>query len=72
MSHEEKVKYMRIACNLCRLGFDEKTIDVLVSLYDLVILKEGNATMMDTARVQAAAESREQQRNAPKPKKKVK
>lgn len=73
MTHEEKINYMRIACNLCRIGVDEKMIDTIVSLYDLVLSKEGNATMKDTAKVESDAELRAIKRDAiklPKNKKK--
>lgn len=37
MEHEQKVNYMRIAAGIVGYGFDNKGLDMLVSLYELVI-----------------------------------
>ncbi len=42
MTHEEKLKYMKIAAGIVGYGFDEKGLDMLVSLYDLVTKHEGD------------------------------
>lgn len=58
MTHPEKIKYMEIASNLCRLHFTNEQLDILVSLYELVIEKKGNADMKDVATVEAKVKSR--------------
>jgi hypothetical protein len=47
MTHEEKINYMRIATGIVGYGFDNKGLDILVSLYELVIEKQGK-TDIDT------------------------
>lgn len=49
---------MEIAANLCRLHFTNDQLDILVSLYELVVEKKGNADMMDVATVEAKVKSR--------------
>jgi len=41
MTHEEKINYMKIAAGIVGYGFDTKGLDMLVSLYELVIEKRG-------------------------------
>ena len=52
MTHEQKINYMRIAAGICSLGFTNNQLDLLVSLYELVISKEGNTSLDDTVRVE--------------------
>jgi cystathionine beta-lyase family protein involved in aluminum resistance len=40
MTHEEKVNYMKIAAGMVGYGFDKKGLDMLVSIYDLVLEKK--------------------------------
>jgi hypothetical protein len=47
MTHEEKINYMRIAANLCRFGFDNASLDLLVNLYELTLEKKGSTTIDD-------------------------
>ncbi len=72
MGHDQKINYMSIAASLCKLGFEHKHLDLLVSLYELVLRKEGLADMRDIADVQEACEDREFERQKPKLKKKFK
>lgn len=58
MTHEEKIKYMTIAVNICGFGMREKHIDHLVQTYELVLEKKGNADMMDIAKIQAGLEGK--------------
>ena len=37
MTHEKKIDYMRIATGIVGYGFDPKGLDMLVSIYELVI-----------------------------------
>ncbi|HZI24304.1 MAG TPA: hypothetical protein VFD46_04470 [Chryseolinea sp.] len=52
MTHEEKINYMRIAISLCKWGFENREIDLLVSLYDELLVKGGEMTMRDTAKIE--------------------
>lgn len=45
MTQEEKIKYFQTAASICNLGFDYKTIDLLVNLYDLVLEKKGETDL---------------------------
>lgn len=53
MTHEQKITYMRIATNICRFGFDDRHLDLLVRLYELVQEKKGEATLSDTITIEA-------------------
>jgi hypothetical protein len=59
MTHNEKINYMRMATALCGFGIDVKHLDLLVSTYELILEKGGNADMQDCANVQALVEARE-------------
>lgn len=58
MTHEEKINYMRIAAGICGYGFDPKDLDMLVSLYELVIEKQGEADLKTICRVEADVKKR--------------
>lgn len=58
MTANQKIKYMKIAADLCQFHFKHDQLDLLISLYELVILKEGNADMWDVAKVKAKIEER--------------
>ncbi len=58
MTHEQKIKYMRIAAGLCCFGFNHQQMDLLVSLYDLVIEKQGSTSLMDTSKVEVEVRKR--------------
>lgn len=58
MTHDQKVNYMRIASSLANFGFTNKQLDLLVSLYDLVNDKQGNATIDDVTKVTFEVEER--------------
>lgn len=58
MTHEEKIKYMQIAADMCQFGMKLKHVDLFLSLYELIISKGGNADMVDVAKVKAEIEGR--------------
>jgi len=60
MEHKEKINYMRMASNLTGFGFPEKELDMLVSLYDLILEKKGETSLEDIAKVQVEIEERNQ------------
>lgn len=47
MTKEEKIAYMRIAASICNYGFSNEQLDLLVSLYEL-ILEEKNLVNIET------------------------
>jgi hypothetical protein len=58
MTHEEKINYMRIAAGICCLGFTNDQLDKLVSLYELVIKKEGKSSLEDAIRIEEEVKER--------------
>ncbi len=58
MTHEEKIDYMRIASGICNYGFNNEQLDMLVSLYELVLEKKGDATMQDCSKLQVEVKYR--------------
>ena len=57
MTHEEKVNYMKIAAGIVGYGFDKKKLDMLVSMYDLVLEKKGETDLHSIAMTQAEIEA---------------
>ncbi len=45
MTHEKKIEYMEIASKIVGFGFQEKDLDLLVSVYDLVVEKQGKTDL---------------------------
>ena len=62
MTQEEKINYMRIASGICGFGFKMKDLDLLVSLYELTMKKQGKATINDVVEVEFAVKEREAER----------
>lgn len=58
MTHEQKINYMRIAAGIVGYGFDNKGLDMLVSLYELVIEKQGDTDMKSVCKIEAEVKSR--------------
>ena len=54
MTQEDKIKYFQVAASICNFGFDDKTIDLLVNLYDLVIEKEGETDLKSIIAIKLA------------------
>jgi hypothetical protein len=59
MTHEEKINYMKIAAGIVGYGFDSKGLDMLVSLYELVIEMKGDADLKTISQVQAEVKKRD-------------
>ena len=62
MTHEEKINYIRIASGICGFGFKMKDLDLLVSLYELTMKKQGKATIEDVVEVEFAVKDRDVER----------
>jgi hypothetical protein len=58
MTHEEKIKYMRIAAGIAGYGFKEEVLDTIVSLYELVLDKEGKTSVEDVVRIEHEVKER--------------
>lgn len=58
MTHEEKINYMRIAAGICGYGFKNESLDLLVSLYELILEKQGKSDIEDMVRVEVAVKQR--------------
>lgn len=58
MTHDEKINYMNIAAGICGFGFSREQMDLLVSLYEQVITKEGSADLRGLAKIQSEVEKR--------------
>jgi hypothetical protein len=58
MTHEKKITYMRISSSICNFGFTEQQLDLLISLYELVLEKKGDAAIDDIVKVEMAVEYR--------------
>jgi hypothetical protein len=53
MKHEDKIKYIQIACGMCGFNIPMEYMDMIISMYELILEKEGNADMKDIARIMA-------------------
>jgi hypothetical protein len=62
MTHEMKIEYMKIAAGVCCLGFSFEQLDLLVSLYELVLQKEGETDLRSMVDVKIAAKRRAEER----------
>lgn len=62
MTPEEKLNYMRIAAGIVGYSFDRKGLDMLVSVYDLVIEKQGDADLRSIVKVECEVVERETKR----------
>ena len=61
MTQKEKLNYMRIAMSICNYGFQDKDLDMFVSLYELVNDKKGEADLKDILEVQNKVNERHQE-----------
>jgi hypothetical protein len=59
MTHEQKIDYMRIATSISNMGFEKHHLDLILSLYELVLAKEGETDLVSILRVQSEVEMRE-------------
>jgi hypothetical protein len=60
MSIEEKIQYMRIACNIAGYGFKDDAIDMIVSLYELILEKKGKGAIDDIVRIEYEVKKRQE------------
>lgn len=62
MTHEEKINYMRIACSICNYGFSHEQVDLMVSLYEMVRLTDGNGTLKGVLDIHEVVKQRAEDR----------
>ena len=62
MTQEEKIQYITIAANICKFGFTQHQMDLLISLYDLVMEKEGDTDLRSIAQTEALVNQRTEAR----------
>ena len=62
MSNEEKINFMRIAAGICGFRFENHHLDLLVSLYELTLRKQGKTTMDEIVNVEFSVNKREEER----------
>lgn len=58
MTHEEKIEYMRISAGICCYGFSHQQMDLLVSLYELVLQKKGEGKLDEILHAQRECKTR--------------
>ena len=51
MTHDEKIEYMRLATAFADIQCGLVELDMLISLYDLILEKKGNTDLMSLAKV---------------------
>ncbi len=62
MTHEEKINYMRIATGMAGFTIKNYHLDLLVSVYELVIEKEGKSSVDDVCKIEGGVRLREELR----------
>lgn len=58
MTQEEKIEYMKMAAGLCNFGFSHEQLDLLVSIYELVIEEKGDTCLSKVFKLSREAEDR--------------
>ena len=51
MTQEEKTSYMKVACGLVGFNFEKKGLELLVTVYDMVINKKGETSINDLVNI---------------------
>lgn len=52
MTHDEKIQYLKIALGIAGLGVDHKHLNLMISIYELVLEKKGETTLDDVIKVE--------------------
>ena len=60
MEHKEKINYMRIASGMAGFSIQNKHLDLLVSLYEYVLEKQGGGNLREIISIEAEAMKREE------------
>ena len=62
MTYEEKINYMKIATGIVGFGFEKKGLDMLISIYDLVLENKGKTDLHSIVKIECLVEEREKER----------
>lgn len=58
MTHEEKIEFMRIACNMAGYNFKDEVLDMILSLNDLVLEHKGQTDLKMVCKVEEEVKKR--------------
>ena len=58
MEHKEKINYMRIASGIAGYGFKHEQLDLLVSLYELILVHEGESNIKHVVKIESEVKNR--------------
>jgi hypothetical protein len=56
MTRKEKVNYFRIACNLQRIGVNERTADQIIETYETVMKLGGDFSLKNAVDIEVSIE----------------
>ena len=59
MEHKEKINYMRIASGMAGFSIQNKHLDLLVSLYEYVLEKQGDGNLREIISIESEAKKRD-------------
>jgi len=62
MTQEDKLRYFKMAASFNNMGFTTGQVDLLVSMYEVVMQKKGKTSIDDMVRVQFEVKDREIER----------
>lgn len=62
MTHDKKIDYMKIAAGIVGYAFDRKGLDLMVSIYETVIEKEGKTDLKMLSDVESEVKLRDDAR----------
>ena len=58
MTHEEKINYMRIASGIAGYGFKTSQLDLLVSLYELILVHKEESNIKHVVKIESEVKNR--------------
>lgn len=58
MTHDEKINYMRIASGIAGYGFKHEQLDLLVSLYELILEHKGKSSIDHVTKIESEVKNR--------------
>jgi hypothetical protein len=56
MTHEKKVQYLEIACNLQKIGINKRIADQIIVTYEAILKKGGDFALSDAVDIDMAIE----------------
>ena len=60
MSQEDKIKFMQMALGTMGVSLEERKLDYIVSIYDLISIKGGETDLMDICKTKLEVDKRHQ------------